>query len=121
MHSIWLKSEKGTNILWLELGKRSHGNGKWNWSPNATYEWLPNLQPNLRTQIIRNRSISGSSSVDALVVTHIHSDHLDINTAAAVANNCPEAKFVGPQEVVNTWLGWEFLLNVQRCTPRRLS
>ena len=64
-----------------------------------------NLQPNLRTQpfVIDPFEVKNA---DALVVTHIHSDHLDINTAAAVANNCPEAKFVGPQEVVNTWLGW---------------
>ena len=39
-------------------------------------------------------------------MTHIHSDHLDINTAAAVAKNCPEAKFVGPKAVVDTWLKW---------------
>lgn len=44
--------------------------------------------------------------MDALVVTHIHSDHLDINTDIAVHKNCPNAKFIGPQEVINTWIGW---------------
>lgn len=63
------------------------------------------MQPNLRTQpfVIDPFAVK---NVDALVVTHIHSDHLDINTAAAVHQNCPDAKFVGPKEVVNTWLKW---------------
>ena len=45
--------------------------------------------------------------VDALVVTHIHSDHLDIHTAAAVHQNCPKALFIGPK-VVKTWQRWVF-------------
>ena len=106
---IWLKSEKSTNILcdlWCGTGKRSHGNGKMKTGHQMQrMSGCQNLQPNLRTQpfVIDPFEVK---NVDALVVTHIHSDHLDINTAAAVANNCPEAKFVGPQEVVNTWLGW---------------
>lgn len=66
---------------------------------------VQNMQPNLRTQpfVIDPFEVK---NVDALIVTHIHSDHLDINTAAAVHQNCPEAKFVGPKEVVNTWLKW---------------
>jgi len=106
---IWLKSEKNTNILcdlWCGTGKRSHGNGKMKTGHQMQrMSGCQNLQPNLRTQpfVIDPFEVK---NVDALVVTHIHSDHLDINTAAAVANNCPEAKFVGPQEVVNTWLGW---------------
>lgn len=63
------------------------------------------MQPNLRTQPFVIDPFE-MKSVNALVVTHIHSDHLDINTAAAVHQNCPNAKFIGPQEVVNTWLNW---------------
>ena len=39
------------------------------------HEWLPKMQPNLRTQpfVIDPFEIK---EVDALVVTHIHSDHL---------------------------------------------
>ena len=60
------------------------------------------MQPNLRTQpfVIDPFEIK---EVDALVVTHIHSDHLDIHTVAAVHQNCPKALFIGPKEVVKTW------------------
>jgi len=63
------------------------------------------LQPNLRNKpfVIDPFAVK---DVDALVVTHIHSDHLDINTAAAVNSNCPNAKFIGPEEVVNVWKKW---------------
>lgn len=106
---IWLKSHEGTNILcdlWCGTGKRSHGNGKMKKGHQMMrMSGVQNMQPNLRTQpfVIDPFAIK---EVDALVVTHIHSDHLDVNTAAAVHQNCPEAKFIGPQEVVNTWLGW---------------
>ena len=55
------------------------------------------MQPNLRTQpfVIDPFEIK---EVDALVVTHIHSDHLDIHTAAAVHQNCPKALFIGPKK-----------------------
>lgn len=55
---------------------------------------VQNMQPNLRTQpfVIDPFAIK---NVDALIVTHIHSDHLDIHTAAAVHQNCPEAAFIG--------------------------
>ncbi|MBP1043510.1 L-ascorbate 6-phosphate lactonase [Vagococcus sp. BWB3-3] len=106
---IWLKSHEGTNILcdlWCGTGKRSHGNGQMKKGHQMMrMSGVQNMQPNLRTQpfVIDPFAIK---EVDALVVTHIHSDHLDINTAAAVHQNCPEAKFIGPQEVVNTWLSW---------------
>lgn len=106
---IWLKSHEGTNILcdlWCGTGKRSHGNGLMKKGHQMMrMSGVQKMQPNLRTQpfVIDPFEIKG---VDALVVTHIHSDHLDINTAAAVHKNCPTAKFVGPQEVVNTWLKW---------------
>lgn len=107
---IWLKSHENTNILcdlWCGTGKQSHGNGKMkDGHQMKRMSGCENLQPNLRTQpfVIDPFAVK---NVDALVVTHIHSDHLDINTAAAVLNNSPETtKFVGPQEVVNTWVSW---------------
>ena len=106
---IWLKSHEGTNILcdlWCGTGKRTHGNGLMKQGHQMMrMSGVKKLQPNLRTQpfVIDPFEVK---DVDALVVTHIHSDHLDINTAAAVHKNCPNAKFIGPQEVVNTWLGW---------------
>lgn len=106
---IWLKSHGGTNILcdlWCGTGKQSHGDGLMKKGHQMMrMSGVRKLQPNLRTQpfVIDPFAIK---DVDALVVTHIHSDHLDVNTAAAVHQNCPDAKFIGPQEVVNTWLGW---------------
>ena len=106
---IWLKSEGGTNILcdlWCGTGKRTHGTGKMvKGHQMMRMSGALKQQPNLRTQpfVIDPFEIK---DVDALVVTHIHSDHLDINTAAAVHSNCPDAKFIGPQEVVNIWLTW---------------
>ncbi len=106
---IWIKSEKGTNILcdlWCGTGKQSHGNGLMKKGHQMMrMSGVQKMQPNLRTQpfVIDPFAIE---DVSALVVTHIHSDHLDINTAAAVNTNCPDAKFIGPQEVVNTWIKW---------------
>lgn len=106
---IWLKTAEGTNILcdlWNGSGKRSHGGGDMKKGHQMMrMSGVKKMQPNLRNQpfVLDPFEIEG---VDALVVTHIHSDHLDINTAAAVAKNCPEAKFVGPKAVVETWLKW---------------
>lgn len=106
---IWIKSHEGTNILcdlWTGTGKRSHGAGNMKKGHQMMrMSGCQELQPNLRVQpfVIDPFEIK---DVDALVVTHIHSDHLDINTAACVHHNCPKAKFIGPQEVVNTWLEW---------------
>lgn len=106
---IWLKTAEGTNILcdlWNGTGKRTHGSGKMRKGHQMMrMSGVENVQPNLRNQpfVLDPFAIEG---VDALVVTHIHSDHLDINTAAAVAKNCPDAKFIGPKAVVETWLAW---------------
>ena len=106
---IWLKSEGGTNILcdlWCGTGKRTHGSGQMvKGHQMMRMSGALKQQPNLRTQpfVIDPFAVK---DIDALVVTHIHSDHLDINTAAAVNSNCPDAKFIGPQEVVNIWLKW---------------
>ncbi|WP_440896522.1 L-ascorbate 6-phosphate lactonase [Amphibacillus sp. Q70] len=106
---IWLKSHENANILcdlWTGTGKRTHGDGLMREGHQMMrMSGVKKLQPNLRTQpfVIDPFAVK---DVDALVVTHIHSDHLDINTAAAVHQNCPKAKFIGPLEVVNTWLEW---------------
>ena len=84
---IWLKSHEGTNILcdlWCGTGKRTHGNGQMKKGHQMMrMSGTEKMQPNLRTQpfVIDPFAIK---NVDALVVTHIHSDHLDIHTAAAV-------------------------------------
>ena len=106
---IWLKTAENTNILcdlWCGTGKQSHGNGMMKKGHQMMrMSGVQKMQPNLRNQpfVIDPFAIQ---DVDALVVTHVHSDHLDINTAAAVNNNCPQAKFIGPKEVVKTWEKW---------------
>ncbi|GAB2027505.1 L-ascorbate 6-phosphate lactonase [Lactovum odontotermitis] len=106
---IWLKSSASTNILcdlWCGTGKRTHGTGKMvKGHQMMRMSGVERQQPNLRFQPFVIDPFA-MKDVDALVVTHIHSDHLDINTAAAVAQNCPQAKFIGPKEVVNTWIKW---------------
>lgn len=107
---IWLKSHENTNILcdlWCGSGKRSHGNGKMkDGHQMKRMSGCEELQPNLRTQpfVIDPFAIK---ELDALVVTHIHSDHVDINTAAAILQNCSnEVPFIGPQGVVDLWISW---------------
>ncbi len=106
---IWLKTSENTNILcdmWCGTGKRTHGSGKMREGHQMMrMSGVQNMQPNLRNRpfVIDPFAIK---DVDALCVTHIHSDHLDINTAAAVNANCPNAKFIGPRQVVDTWTKW---------------
>ncbi len=106
---IWIKTPEHTNILcdlWCGTGKRTHGSGKMKKGHQMMrMSGCQNLQPNLRAQpfVIDPFAMKG---IDALVVTHIHSDHLDPYTAAAVLQNSSNARFIGPQEVVNTWMKW---------------
>ncbi|EUJ31674.1 L-ascorbate 6-phosphate lactonase [Listeria floridensis FSL S10-1187] len=114
---IWLKTHENTNILcdlWCGTGKRSHGSGKMKHGHQMQrMSGVENLQPNLRTQpfVIDPFAIHG---VDALAVTHIHSDHLDIHAAAAVLKNTPaDVPFIGPKQVVETWISWG--VPIERC------
>lgn len=50
-------------------------------------------------------------SVDAVLSTHDHNDHIDANVAAAVLKNCgPSVPFIGPEACVKLWTDW--------CVPR---
>ncbi|MDU4450420.1 MAG: L-ascorbate 6-phosphate lactonase, partial [Staphylococcus lugdunensis] len=65
------------------------------------------LQPNLRVQpmVIDPFAIN---ELDYYLVSHYHSDHIDINTAAAIFNNpkLNHVKFVGPHECARIWKEW---------------
>lgn len=45
-------------------------------------------------------------NIDAVLVTHIHGDHIDPYVCAAIVQNCPEARFIGPLECKNIWVNW---------------
>lgn len=105
----WIKSENNTNIcidLWLSTGKRTKKNKLMKERhQHQRAVGCVGLQPNLRTTpcLIDPFYIK---EVDAIMATHSHSDHIDINVAAAVVKNCPEAKFIGPKTCIAIWRKW---------------
>ncbi|AQZ48178.1 putative L-ascorbate-6-phosphate lactonase UlaG [Paenibacillus larvae subsp. larvae] len=107
---IYLKSEGNANLLvdlWCGTGKKTRKN-KWMKDGHQMQRMsgCKALQPNLRTApfVIDPFAIK---NLDALIVTHFHSDHIDINTAAAVLQNCePTVPFIGPQACVDLWTNW---------------
>lgn len=107
---IWLKTEKNTNVLvdlWCSTGKKSHGDGLMKKGhQHQKMIGCVALQPNLRNVpcVIDPFAIK---NLDALLATHDHGDHMDINVAAAVLQNCPEdVKFIGPKNAVEVWRKW---------------
>ena len=107
---IWLKSQGSANIcvdFWCGTGKQSHGNPLMKQGHQMQrMAGVEKLQPNLRTTpfvldpfAIRN--------IDAVLSTHDHNDHIDVNVAAAVMQNCADdVPFIGPQTCVDLWIGW---------------
>ncbi|MDR1824665.1 MAG: L-ascorbate 6-phosphate lactonase [Bifidobacteriaceae bacterium] len=107
---LWVKSEGDANILidlWVGTGKRTRHN------PNMVkghqmmrMSGVSQLQPNLRLSpfVIDPFAIR---TVDAVLATHTHTDHIDINVAAAILANCPDTvPFIGPQAAVDLWISW---------------
>ena len=83
---IWLKSEGGANIcvdFWCGTGKQSHGNPLMKKGHQMQrIARVEKLQPNLRTTpfVLDPFAIS---QIDAVLSTHDHNDHIDVNVAAA--------------------------------------
>lgn len=107
---IWIKSEGNTNLcidLWCGTGKRTRKNPLM--APHhqmARMSGCKKLQPNLRVSpfVIDPFSIQ---NIDAVLSTHDHNDHIDVNVAAAVVKNCdPSVKFIGPKTCVALWTKW---------------
>jgi L-ascorbate 6-phosphate lactonase len=107
---IWLKSEGGANIcvdFWCGTGKQSHGNPLMkDGHQMQRMAGVKKLQPNLRTTpfVLDPFAIR---QIDAVLSTHDHNDHIDVNVAAAVMQNCDSSvPFIGPQTCVDLWVGW---------------
>lgn len=107
---FWVKTDKNTNIavdLWFGNGKRT----------TKVKEMLPGhqmanmsggrlLQPNLRVQphVLDPFEVK---HLDAVLATHYHADHMDINFAAAVLQNIKEPiPFIGPKASTDLWIEW---------------
>lgn len=88
---IWLKSEGGANVcvdFWCGTGKQSHGNPLMKTGHQMQrMAGVKKLQPNLRTTpfVLDPFAIR---QIDAVLATHDHNDHIDVNVAAAVMQNC---------------------------------
>jgi L-ascorbate 6-phosphate lactonase len=107
---LWLKTAGNTNIsidLWA-------GNGKRSLNPKLMVagHQMANMcggrqtQPNRRAapMVINPFAVT---KVDAVLATHYHADHMDINYAAAVIHNIKEkVPFIGPKKSVELWIKW---------------
>lgn len=107
---IWIKTEGRGNIcidFWCGTGKRT----KKLPLMDPTHQMARMCggrvaQPNLRATpfVLDPFAIK---EIDAVLSTHYHTDHIDVNVAAAVLRNCPACvPFIGPQACVDTWVKW---------------
>ena len=107
---IWVKSEGGANIcidLWVGTGKRTHKNPLMAVGHQMQrMTGCRKLQLNLRNAVCVIDPFA-IRSIDAVVATHDHGDHIDKNVAAAVIKNCdPLVPFIGPKACVDLWIKW---------------
>lgn len=107
---IWLKTPGGANLtidFWCGTGKRTR-----DLPPMSPRHQMARMsgariaQPNLRSSpcVLDPFAIT---EIDAVLATHYHADHIDINVAAAVLRHGPEdVPFIGPQACVDLWVSW---------------
>ncbi|MBP2643656.1 MAG: hypothetical protein H6Q67_1543 [Firmicutes bacterium] len=107
---IWVKSEGNANIcidLWCGSGKRTRSKPLMDTHHQmARMSGCVKLQPNLRVApfVLDPFAIR---TVDAVIATHDHNDHIDANVAAAVMKNCDSSVlFIGPKTCVEIWKKW---------------
>ncbi|HEY9054800.1 MAG TPA: L-ascorbate 6-phosphate lactonase [Rectinemataceae bacterium] len=118
---IWLKTAGGTNVsvdFWVGTGKRSMKNPAM--TPGHQMQRMAgvrNLQRNLRASIFPLDPFA-IRQIDAVLATHDHGDHIDVNVAAAVMKNCPaDVPFIGPESCVKLWTSWG--VPAERCRAVR--
>lgn len=127
---IWLKTEQNAQIsidLWTGNGKRTHGNGKMAVGHQmANMCGVRKMQPNLRA-VPYVFDPFAFKTVDAVLATHYHQDHMSAEWAAHViqtdmktvdekGNEIP-VPFIGPQKSVDLWVKWG--VPVERCVVVR--
>ncbi|MEX0423792.1 L-ascorbate 6-phosphate lactonase [Providencia rettgeri] len=120
---IWLKSEGNTNVcidFWCGTGKKTQKNPLMNKQHQMMrMGGVEALQPNLRTAIFPLDPFA-IKEVDAILASHDHADHIDVNVAAAVMQNCGEhVKFIGPQACVDLWIKWG--VPTERCVVAKVG
>ena len=121
---LWIKTENNTNIAmdyWCGSGKRSHyddaGSRKM-MDPDhqmARMSGARQLQPNLRA-VPAVLDPFAVSEIDAVFASHTHTDHIDVNLAAAVLNNVKkktvindverDVPFIGSKFATDLWRSW---------------
>ncbi len=118
---IWLKSEGSTNIsidFWVGSGKRTKKNQLMKKNHQMQrMAGVKKLQPNLRIApfVLDPFAVK---EIDAVLSTHDHGDHIDVNFAAAVMQNCSSSvPFIGPQACCDLWISWGVPKN--RCIVMR--
>ncbi len=107
---IWIKTHENCNIsidYWNGSGKRTKQvKDMVKGHQMANMCGCRKLQPNLRASI----SVLDPfliKDVDAVLATHYHQDHMDINYTAAVLKNIDKpVPFIGPQKSVDIWRSW---------------
>lgn len=107
---IWLKSAGGANIsvdFWANSGKRTQREPMMRKQHQMQrMSGVQKLQPNLRN-VPFVLDPFGIREIDAVMSTHVHGDHIDVNVAAAVLQNCDDSvPFIGPQGCVDIWTSW---------------
>ncbi|MPQ31518.1 L-ascorbate 6-phosphate lactonase [Clostridium estertheticum] len=107
---LWVKSEGNANLcidLWCGTGKKTMKNPLIKPEHQmARMSGCKKLQPNLRVApfVLDPFAIK---QIDAVISTHDHNDHIDINVATAVIKNCDSSvPFIGPQTCVDLWISW---------------
>lgn len=110
---LWLKTDQHTNIcvdLWFGNGKRDQQKTEYQQGHqmrNMSGGKL--IQPNLRAQPIVLDPFSDIAipDLDAVLSTHYHGDHVDVNFMAAVMKHGKQdIPFIGPEKVIEKWLSW---------------